>query len=263
MSATDTAPDIPPDDEKFSRVVAYFAEGRKKIRGFLTDGAAAVITTTLRLQAQQGIKGHIAEIGIYHGKTFVGLALALRDDEHAVGVDLFTDRGEDFEQRLRENYRKVGVPDSKVRLYRGPSSDFGVPQWRAFLRGPARFIHIDGEHTRKAAYQDLNLAFSTLAPNGIILVDDVFHPWFPDVTLGVLDFLSQERDLAVVAIIDRHGVMLDGAPKLLLSRTAHMRQYRQALLEQMRPNVLREAQLDRHRPLVLGFDHGVTWHNVP
>ncbi|MCA3363471.1 MAG: class I SAM-dependent methyltransferase [Roseomonas sp.] len=246
-----------PDQQIAARLSAYFSSDKEKIRGFLTDGAAAVITTTLRLQAEQDIRGNIAEIGTYHGKTFVGLALALRDDERIVGVDIFDERGNDFESNLRENYRSFGVPDIKVQLHRGPSTALSVHQWRELLQGPARFVHVDGEHTRKAAYQDLNLAVSAMAPGGAILVDDVLHPWFPDVTLGLLDFLSHEQDIVAVALIDRQGPLMKGGPKMLLSRRADLARYRRCLLEQMRRNIVSEAQFDRHRPLVLSFDNGV------
>jgi predicted O-methyltransferase YrrM len=233
---------------------AYFSEGKKRVRGFLTDGSAAAILMILRLQAKQDIKGQIAEIGTYHGKTFVGLALALRDEEKIVGLDIFVERENDFEANLRTNYRSFGIPDNKVRLHRGSSTDISRPQWQALLGGPARFIHVDGEHTRKAAFHDLTLSASALAPGGIILVDDILHSWYPDVTLGLLDFLHQELDICAVALIDRECPFLKGGAKLVLTRSADLARYRQAFIEQMRPYIVREAQFDRQRPLILSFD---------
>jgi hypothetical protein len=122
------------------------------------------------------------------------------------------------------------------------------------LGGTARFIHVDGEHTRKAAFHDLTLAASALAPGGIILVDDILHSWYPDVTLGLLDFLHQELDITAVALIDRQGPLINGGAKMLLTRRADLARYRQAFIEQMRPYIVREAQFDQHRPLILGFD---------
>jgi hypothetical protein len=128
------------------------------------------------------------------------------------------------------------------------------PQWQALLGGAARFIHVDGEHTRKAAFHDLTLSVSALAPGGIILVDDILHSWYPDVTLGLLDFLHQELDITAVALIDRQGPLINGGAKMLLTRRADLARYRQAFIEQMRPYIVREAQFDQHRPLILGFD---------
>jgi predicted O-methyltransferase YrrM len=233
---------------------AYFAEGRKRVQGFLTDGAAAAILMILRLQAKQDIKGQMAEIGTYHGKAFIGLALALRDEEQIIGLDIFMERENDFEANLRTNYRSFGIPDNKVRLHRGSSTDMSRPQWQALLGGTARFIHVDGEHTRKAAFHDLMLAASALAPGGIILVDDILHSWYPDVTQGLLDFLHQELDITAVALIDRQGPLINGGAKMLLTRRADLARYRQAFIEQMRPYIVREAQFDQHRPLILGFD---------
>ena len=247
------------DQPSALRMATYFSSERKQVRGFLTDGAAAVMIAVLKLQAEQGIFGHMAEIGTYHGKTFIGLALALRNEERLLGVDIFEERGSDFEPSLRANYRAFGIPDEKIRLHRGPSTGLNIPQWQALVQGPARFIHVDGDHTRKAVYHDLTLAASSLVPGAVILVDDVFHPWFPDVTLGLLDFLSHEQDLSVVALIDRQGPLINGGPKMLLSKRSDFARYRKILIEQMRPNIVREATFDRHRILVMSFDQGVTW----
>lgn len=259
MNVTDAASLRGADHPTLRRVAAYFTEEKQKVRGFLTDGAAAVIMAVLKLQAEQAIPGHIAEIGTYHGKTFIGLALALHEGERLLGVDLFEERGNDFEPNLRGNYRAFGIPDEKIRLHRGPSSGLSIPQWQALVQGPARFTHVDGDHTRKAVYHDLILAASSLALGGVILVDDVFHPWFPDVTLGLLDFLSHEQDLSVIALIDRQGPLINGGPKMLLSRRADLGRYRQVLIDQMRTNIVREAMFDRHRILVMGFEQGVAW----
>jgi hypothetical protein len=41
---------------------------------------------------------------------------------------------------------------------------------------------------------------------------------------------------------------------MLLTRRADLARYRQAFIEQMRPYIVREAQFDQYRPLILGFD---------
>lgn len=239
------------------RTMQYFAAGMSDVSGFLTKGAAAAILTILEVQARDDIGGNIAEIGTFHGRTFIGLALALRQEERILGVDLFVHKGTDFEATLRENCRRHGVAEGRMRLHRGNSATLTEAQWRPLLGAPARFVHVDGEHTRAAVSHDLGLAASALAAGGVILADDMLHPWYPDVTAGVLEFLQGHPELRAVALIDRQGPLTDGGPKLLITAQADEARYKAALAAAMRDNLVKETSLSTSRPLVLGFDNGV------
>lgn len=61
-----------------------------------------------------------------------------------------------------------------------------VPSWRIklvhadtrkleSLGGPYDFIHVDGNHTEQGAYHDMEIAFKSLSPGGVILIDDVTY----------------------------------------------------------------------------------------
>jgi predicted O-methyltransferase YrrM len=235
----------------------YFAGGLAAVQGFLTPGAAAAITTILDLQAQDGIAGSLAEIGTFHGKTFVGLALAARPEEPLLGVDLFVHKGEDFEATLRGHCAAFGIDETRYRLHRGPSTGLAVPAWRRLLGTPARFVHVDGEHGRGAVRHDLALAAAHLAPGGAILVDDVFHPWFPNVTAGIIDVLEGRADLRAVALFDRQGPLMAGGPKLLVTSAEDEARYKRALATALRGNLVGEAQFLGSRPAIFNFDEGV------
>ena len=48
-----------------------------------------------------------------------------------------------------------------------------------------RFVHIDGEHSRAALTKDLELATAVLAPEGVIVLDDMLHPGYPTLITAV------------------------------------------------------------------------------
>ncbi|MBP0464557.1 class I SAM-dependent methyltransferase [Roseomonas sp. PWR1] len=251
---------MPGEDEEVLRAVTYqeyFARGLAAVQGFITPGAAAAVTAILDLQARAGIGGTLAEIGTFHGKTFVGLALAARRDEAVVGVDLFVHQGQDFEATLRGHCSAFGIDETRYRLHRGPSTGLAVSAWRRLLGTPARFVHVDGEHGRGAVRHDLALAAAHLAPGGVILVDDVFHPWFPNVTAGVMDVLEGRVDLRAVALLDRQGPLIAGGPKLLVTSAEDEALYKEALVAALRGNLVGEAGFLTSRPAVFNFDEGV------
>jgi predicted O-methyltransferase YrrM len=54
------------------------------------------------------------------------------------------------------------------------------------------FFHVDGDHTTKGVYHDLNLAFKTLSKGGMILVDDI--DYIKEVKQGVTSWLKDNKD---------------------------------------------------------------------
>jgi hypothetical protein len=54
-----------------------------------------------------------------------------------------------------------------------------------------RIFSIDGCHTEEATFSDCVLAGSVATkPGGVIMVDDVFNPHWPGVSVGLLKFLQ-------------------------------------------------------------------------
>ncbi|CAH0168992.1 class I SAM-dependent methyltransferase [Roseomonas sp. CECT 9278] len=242
-----------PATHPLKAAIDYFAMGMRQVRGYLTPGSALAILTLLELQRRDGIRGPIAEIGTFHGKTLVGFGLATREDETVLGVDLFALGGEDFEASVRANWHGRGLPASRLRLHRGSSALLDPLHWAQLLGAPARLVHVDGEHSRTGAAHDLMLAGCCLAPGGVIVVDDVLHPWYPDITLAVAAFLEQRPDFQVFAIIDRHADFMAGGAKMMLARRDDVARYDEALTFCFPASIARRAAFAGSTPLVLAF----------
>lgn len=237
--------------------IEYFVVGRNSVEGFLLPGAAGVIASLLEAQYRDGVRGNIAEIGVYHGKLFIGLALSMRPDEKAVAVDCFRFNGREFEGIFRKNLEKFHIPQEHSVIVRGNSLEMTIQDWKRHLGAPARFVHVDGDHTKAAVLHDLSLAASHLAPDGLIVIDDLFHPWYPDITEGVYDFLRGHPELVPVALLDRSGSVKDGCTKLVLSGRGFQKRYMQAIEQAHRSNITLRVPFCGEQALSLGFDNGV------
>lgn len=240
----------PPADDPASGYAAYFTGGYTRVRGWLASRGATALRAVLTFQDQRGITGTLAEIGTFHGKTFVGLGLAVRPEETLVGVDLFVHLGVDFEPVLRRNCAAFGVDPARFRLHRGPSTDLGISEWRALLGPPARFVHVDGNHQYAAALHDIGLAASHLAAGGAILIDDVLSVVCPDVTTAAIDFLRQNRAFRAVGLFDRDGRIGRGGAKLLVAAAQDEEAYVQALANAFQPARGVRRRFATSRPVV-------------
>ena len=89
--------------------------------------------------------------------------------------------------------------------------------WRSSDGRRPRFIHIDGEHSRAALTRDLELATAVLAPEGVIVLDDMLHPGYPTLMVAVHEYLGRHPEMCVLGVIDRETVV--AATKFVLCRT--------------------------------------------
>ena len=194
---------------------AWFAAGggMESVAGFISPRSARVFSTLLSWQLQAGLRGSLAEIGTYYGKTFVGMALAAGEDK-LVGVDVFEG---DIAQVLVEHLNRVVGPETvaNVRFAKADSRTIDPAGWAGLLEAPARFVHIDGDHAYEAVFNDIQLAASFLVEGGVVVIDDYLHDWFPDVTEGIIDSLRQAPNLYPVAVIPRSGPLMGGGTKLV------------------------------------------------
>ena len=85
----------------------YFATLPADVTGYIASDTATAIAACLSVQDAHEIRGSIAEIGVYHGKTFFGLARATRSDEIIVGVDTFSYGQEHFRQTFKPTLKNT------------------------------------------------------------------------------------------------------------------------------------------------------------
>jgi SAM-dependent methyltransferase len=67
------------------------------------------------------------------------------------------------------------------------------PDWRGVSEKLFDIIHLDGEHTEKAVAEDLIKCLDHLKPGGILIVDDIRHPYFPGVAYSIWKFIAEHK----------------------------------------------------------------------
>jgi predicted O-methyltransferase YrrM len=232
----------------------YLEAGYASVPGMSSRFAAAICCGLMRMQTEMGVTGPVVEIGPFEGRFFIALSHALAGGETALGIDLFDWPNPEVIDRFQANCRKHGVPDDKRIVWKADSRTMAPAELLARLGGRRpRFVHIDGEHSRAALTKDLELATAALAPDGVIVLDDMLHPGYPTLMVAVHEYLGRHPDMCVLCIIDRETVV--AATKFVLCRTDCFKRYEEKLLEAYKDNVWPlGADFEPHWCLVLSLD---------
>ncbi len=168
----------------------------QKIDGYIDPPDALVFLSLLRFQENSGFSGGIAEIGIYYGRSYFLLKKAAGPHGPVLAIDLFDmdeqpDGSRAQYRRFLDNGGKLGLPVDEALVIRGDSTKLR-PEDVTDRIGEVRFFSIDGGHMLHHVEADSQLAGATLADCGIIAFDDTFNPAWPEVTVGVADFLRSQ-----------------------------------------------------------------------
>ena len=70
---------------------------------------------------------------------------------------------------------------------------------------------------------------------GVIIIDDLFNEYFPDVTTGIIEGVRAHPQIRPVAIIPRFGKHLEGGAKLICGLRGGLAAYEQGLERWLSP----------------------------
>jgi predicted O-methyltransferase YrrM len=233
---------------------AYLDTGYNSVVGMSSKFAAAVCGRLMRLQTEMGVSGPVAEIGTFEGRFFIALGHALEPGEVALGIDLFDWPNPQVLDRFEANCSKHGLSQDRRVTWKTDSRSMRPEDLLAKAGGrPLRFFHIDGEHSRDALTRDLERAVAVMAPEGIIVLDDMLHPGYPTLMVAVHQWLEKNQDWVPLAILDRETIV--AAPKFVLCRRDWFKRYEARMLEIFKDNVWPlGADFEPHWCLVLSLD---------
>jgi hypothetical protein len=232
----------------------YIAGPYPTVVGMSSQFAAAICCGLLRIQSAAGVAGPVVEIGPFEGRFFIALAKSLQPGEVALGIDLFDWPNPEVKDRFEANCDRHGVPTASRMVWKADSRVMKPEELLARLDGRRpRFIHVDGEHSRKVLAGDLELATAVLAPGGIIVLDDMLHPGYPTLMVAVHEYLERHPEMCVLAIIDRETIV--AATKFVICERSSFKRYEEALLADYKDNVWPlGADFEPHWCLVLSLD---------
>lgn len=168
------------------------------IEGYIDPPDALVFLSLLRAQNKSGLEGGIAEIGVFYGRSYF-LLKKISEGDRILAIDLFDlgqtpDAASTQYARFIANGRRLGLAVDEELVIRGDSTLMRADEITRKV-GRTRFFSIDGGHTLQHIASDSRLATDTLADHGIIAFDDTFNPAWPEVTVGVADFLREHKDM--------------------------------------------------------------------
>ena len=210
------------------RLSAYSRTGKNSVSGWLARSDAELFQALLTVQVERNIVGAVAEIGVHHGKSFIPMAMS-NGGQRSYAIDIFGRQelnidasGSGDKQRLLANLQRFGVATDGITIDQRLSTTVQPEEIEARV-GKVRFFHIDGGHHLEAIVNDLYLAEAVMLPEGIIAVDDVFRPEWPEVSMGLFNYLAgKKRDFIPFAV---------GFNKTYLCERAAAESYRSHLLK--------------------------------
>jgi len=177
----------------------FIFQGLRSVEGYIDPPDALVFKALLQAQTRDGLKGGMAEIGVYYGRSYFLLKKIAGPDASVLGIDLFDigDTADGISEQYRlflENGDRLGLPVDEELLVVGDSADVS-PSDIVDKVGAVRFFSVDGGHSLSNLVSDSSLAKDTLADHGVIIFDDTFNPAWPEVTVGVADFLRENDEI--------------------------------------------------------------------
>jgi Methyltransferase domain len=211
----------------------YLAAGFDRVPGMSSRFSAAICARVLRRQSEAGLRGPVVEIGAFEGRFLIALALALEEGERAYGLDPFEWPDAGVEARFRANCRAQGLTPDRCAPVKGDSRRVTSEDFIALLgRAPARFIHIDGDHTIESLAHDLALAHAAVHPEGVIAIDDMLHPEFPFLLVAVHNYLRAHPEMRLLCVVDREDIV--ASAKFLICRAQAVALYEEDLMTRFR-----------------------------
>jgi SAM-dependent methyltransferase len=176
------------------------------IDGYLESQDALIIAALLQEQQRRGFGGSIVDIGVYFGRSYFLFRKLAAPDTKVVGVDLFgldlNGSGADRYSIFLDNGRRLGLPVDEESIIAADSTS--LPASTILQKGgKAGFVSIDGGHSLSHVKADGELARKCLSDHGIMAFDDMHNPLWPEVTVGVADFIRASRGVFCVVGFSR------------------------------------------------------------
>ncbi|MGF9759627.1 class I SAM-dependent methyltransferase [Microvirga sp. 0TCS3.31] len=207
---------------------AYKNVGHRRVAGWIEPQILSVVEALAIEQDRRGVTGGVAEIGVHHGRFFLGMLLASSEGDRAVAIDLFDDQdrnidgsGEgDKDAFLRHLTRYA--PDADVEVRSADSSTLGGADVVEMAGGrKVRLFSVDGGHFASLVEHDMRTADDALARGGVVIGDDVFNQQWPGAVEGTLAYLDKSDDVVPFGI---------GFNKVLFTHREYADDYRNALI---------------------------------
>lgn len=177
-----------------STLESYLQTGIHTVDGWCDPRLWQVIEPLARPVAEATKNAPIAEIGVFHGKFFIGLALTMGAASGNTAFDVFDmqefnqdNAGEGNLQVFLDHTAKHGVPREAITIERTDSTWITATERHEIVARQGKFsmFSVDGCHTAAHTMRDMQLAMDLTDPAGLIFLDDYHNDFWPGVQEGV------------------------------------------------------------------------------
>ena len=155
----------------------YISTGRNTVAGWF--GQADGLLFCALSGATDGF-GHLLEIGAYLGRSSILLGYLTQPGERLVVCDLF---GADAGETVNDSENRAAYPGLALEDFTASYQRFHMELPEIIvdsslnltperLKGPFRFVHIDGSHLYARVRSDILLAKQAMRPDGVVSLDD-------------------------------------------------------------------------------------------
>ena len=186
-----------------------YVDDSRRVAGFFEVGLLDVYWQVHLWQRRTGVRGAVAEVGVFRGKSFLPLWALRGVSEAALAIDLFADQERNadrsgigdraaFEKALEAfGPPPVGASVGPTVVMQQDSTTLSPRDVTEAIGGQGiRLFSVDGSHTARATQHDLGLAEGALVPEGgVVILDDALNPDWPGVATGLGQYLVEGGNL--------------------------------------------------------------------
>ncbi|MEM1167589.1 MAG: class I SAM-dependent methyltransferase [Cyanobacteria bacterium P01_H01_bin.35] len=173
---------------------SYLNNGFHKVEGWCNYKIFDFIKYMSDFQQSYQIKGGVCEIGIHHGKFFIGLHNLTKEGELSLAIDIFDAQklnvdksGKGNLAKFKTNLAHFASRQSSIKIMERDSLTLSIKDILDIESEleKFRFFSVDGGHTPEHTVNDFKIAEELVCNGGLVIVDDYFNPNWHGVCEGI------------------------------------------------------------------------------
>ena len=207
---------------KTQAITSFINGGANEIEGWFYPHDMVIFYLLDAMQKQLDVRGNIAEVGVYKGKSLALLGMLARDEEQLYAFDAYP---EDYLQKTRDVVQQFCPWPLNLHYITGDTAAYTTAQLQDTLSGRLRLLHIDAGHEYHEVLHSLYLIAPFVSDDGIIIMDDYHDREFPGVAAAALDFCLH-------ATPRQFAPFLIGGNKIYLCTPGNSTRYHKSILSQ-------------------------------
>lgn len=195
----------------------YLEKDIHDVKGWCVPHLWNCLEPIMQFHSSIGLNKPVAEIGVYHGKFFIGLVKSTDSTEPSHVFDVFDMQefnldgaGVGSRKALEHNLLVNHVSLSRVILHTIDSMTIGhsLMTEMGLHSGQFSFFSVDGCHTPEHTINDTRLAMDLTCSDGIVFVDDYNNPNWPGVQEGIAKMYLNDYPRFVPLVFTCNKLML-------------------------------------------------------